>query len=190
MSDEPHTYRTKSGRVLTNADIEALADEAEQGYDVEHLAKKTGRPRMGSAPAEVVPDRRVPPVTLDGMKLRREPIRPEGAPRLGETYVDWRDFTNRVARPWLDNDGEDQKTDAWCHTLMLERDPWYIACALVMADNTIRALEAKVAAQGAVIDAAVALVVALSDPTIRNIEPEVDAIIAAVDALPKEPTDG
>src|SRR5215470_11620816 len=56
MTDEPETYRTKTGRVLTDADIQALADEAERGYDVEHL-KRPGRPRMGSAPAMVVPVR-------------------------------------------------------------------------------------------------------------------------------------
>jgi hypothetical protein len=32
------TYVTKTGRVLTAADIEALAEEAERGYDVSHLA--------------------------------------------------------------------------------------------------------------------------------------------------------
>ncbi|MGH9224478.1 MAG: EcoAI/FtnUII family type I restriction enzme subunit R [Acidimicrobiales bacterium] len=57
MSDEPRTYRTKTGRVLTDVDIDALADEAERGYDVEHLAKRPGRPRIGSAPAVVVPVR-------------------------------------------------------------------------------------------------------------------------------------
>ncbi len=57
MTDKPETYRTKTGRVLTDADIQALADEAERGYDVEHLAKRPGRPRMGSAPAMVVPVR-------------------------------------------------------------------------------------------------------------------------------------
>jgi len=57
MSDEPRTYRTKTGRVLTDADIEALADEAERGYDVERLARRPGRPRIGSAPAVVVPVR-------------------------------------------------------------------------------------------------------------------------------------
>ncbi|MHB2024289.1 MAG: hypothetical protein ACYCO3_13330 [Mycobacteriales bacterium] len=31
------TYRTESGRVLTDADIEAMADEAEQGYGVTTL---------------------------------------------------------------------------------------------------------------------------------------------------------
>ena len=30
-------YRTKSGKVLTDAEIQELADEAEKGYDVEHL---------------------------------------------------------------------------------------------------------------------------------------------------------
>jgi dCTP deaminase len=34
-------FRTRSGKVLTEADIETLADEAEVGYDVEHLI---GRP--------------------------------------------------------------------------------------------------------------------------------------------------
>ncbi len=57
MSDEPRTYRTKTGRVLNEVDIAALADEAERGYDVEHLPKRSGRPRLGSAPAVVVPVR-------------------------------------------------------------------------------------------------------------------------------------
>lgn len=57
MSQESRTYRTKTGRILTDADVEALADEAEQGYNVEQLARKPGRPRMGSAPAVVVPVR-------------------------------------------------------------------------------------------------------------------------------------
>lgn len=77
------------------------------------------------------------------MARRTTPLRPEGAPRLGETYRDWRDFTDRVARPWLENDGQDAKADNWYHALMLERDPWYVACALVMADNRIRELEAR-----------------------------------------------
>jgi len=51
-------YSTKTGRNLTNTDIEALADEAERGYDVEELKqRRRGRPLLGSAPAEVVPVR-------------------------------------------------------------------------------------------------------------------------------------
>jgi len=57
MSDEPRIYRTKTGRVLTDADIEAFADEAERGYEVKDVARRPGRPRIGSAPATVVPVR-------------------------------------------------------------------------------------------------------------------------------------
>ena len=75
--------------------------------------------------------------------MRRESkMRPEGAPKLGETYRDWRDFTNRVARPWVEGDCEDPKADAWYRTLFIEREPFYLACALVMADNRIRAWRA------------------------------------------------
>lgn len=31
---------TKSGRVLTPADFQALADEAERGYDIKHLVQR------------------------------------------------------------------------------------------------------------------------------------------------------
>lgn len=75
------------------------------------------------------------------MKRKRESIRPPDAPPLGTTYTDWRDFTNRVARPWVENDGNDAKADHWYYALMTEADPWYLACALVIADNTIRRLE-------------------------------------------------
>lgn len=58
MPEKPKTYRTKTGKVLTDADIEAMADEAERGYDVEQLkARRRGRPMLGSAPADVVPVR-------------------------------------------------------------------------------------------------------------------------------------
>jgi len=58
MSGRPRTYKTKTGKVLTDADIEAMADEAERGYDVEVLkTRRRGRPMLGSAPSEVVPVR-------------------------------------------------------------------------------------------------------------------------------------
>lgn len=53
----PRTYTTNTGRVLTDRDIEALAAEAERGYDVSGLRRRVGRPRIGSAPAIVVPVR-------------------------------------------------------------------------------------------------------------------------------------
>lgn len=53
------TYRTTSGRVLTDADIDAIAIEVEHGvFDVEALkSRRRGRPMLGTAPAEVVPVR-------------------------------------------------------------------------------------------------------------------------------------
>lgn len=54
------TYRTRTGKLLTDADIEAMADEAERGYDVDSLrgrSRRRGRPMIGEAPSEVVPVR-------------------------------------------------------------------------------------------------------------------------------------
>lgn len=51
-------YLTKTGKVLTDADVEALADEVEGDYGVDALkTRRRGRPSMGSAAAEVVPVR-------------------------------------------------------------------------------------------------------------------------------------
>lgn len=51
------TYgRTKSGKVITETDIERYADEAEAGYDVDELVRRRGRrgrPTLGSGPASV-----------------------------------------------------------------------------------------------------------------------------------------
>lgn len=56
MSDQ--TVGVSNGAEVTEADIESLADEAVEGYDVEALVRRRGgRPRMGSAPAQVVPVR-------------------------------------------------------------------------------------------------------------------------------------
>ena len=45
------------GKVVTESDIEALANEAEAGYDDAVLKKRVGRPAMGSAAADVFPVR-------------------------------------------------------------------------------------------------------------------------------------
>jgi len=57
MTDK--TYLTKSGKSLTDADIDATANEvATADYDMDSLkARRRGRPLLGSAPAEVVPVR-------------------------------------------------------------------------------------------------------------------------------------
>ncbi len=58
MAEKTKPYKTKTGKVLTDSEIEAMADEAERGYDVETLkVRRRGRPMLGSAPAEVVPVR-------------------------------------------------------------------------------------------------------------------------------------
>ncbi|MGH8924542.1 MAG: ribbon-helix-helix protein, CopG family [Acidimicrobiia bacterium] len=56
---EQKTHRTRTGRTLTDEEIDALATEvAETDYDVEALkTQRRGRPSMGSRPADVVPVR-------------------------------------------------------------------------------------------------------------------------------------
>lgn len=51
--------RTKTGRVLSDADLDRLAAEVESTeYDIAALkGRRRGRPAMGTAPAEVVPVR-------------------------------------------------------------------------------------------------------------------------------------
>ena len=47
---------TKSGRPITDQDVEKLAAEAEAGYDTEELLarrNKRGRPTIGNAPSSV-----------------------------------------------------------------------------------------------------------------------------------------
>ncbi len=54
--------RTPSGRVLTDEELDALAEGVEKAdYDVEALkGRRRGRPPMGSGPADVVPVRLAP----------------------------------------------------------------------------------------------------------------------------------
>lgn len=53
------TFRTTTGRILSEADLDAIAEEVETSdYDVAALRKRRrGRPAIGSGPAEVVPVR-------------------------------------------------------------------------------------------------------------------------------------
>ena len=69
----PATRRTRSGRVLTDEDLETLATEvAEKDYDVDVLKKRRrGRPPMGSGPADVVPVR-IDPELLAAIEARAE----------------------------------------------------------------------------------------------------------------------
>jgi hypothetical protein len=72
MAEKTKTYKTKTGKVLSNAEIEAMADEAEAGYDVEMLkSRRRGRPMLGAAPAEVVPVR-LDPDLKEAVEARAE----------------------------------------------------------------------------------------------------------------------
>lgn len=56
MTDPRIHGHTESGQPITDADIEAMATEAEQGYEVDKLIARRGRrgrPSLGSAPATV-----------------------------------------------------------------------------------------------------------------------------------------
>ena len=48
---------TSKGRPVTDSQIQALADEAEAGIDTTKLKRRAGRPRLGTAPADVFPVR-------------------------------------------------------------------------------------------------------------------------------------
>jgi hypothetical protein len=63
-----------TNRMLTDSEIEALADEAESGYDVDHLITrrtKRGRPTLGAGPASVE-SVRLDPELKDQLLLRAE----------------------------------------------------------------------------------------------------------------------
>lgn len=59
---DPKARRTRSGRALTDQDLDDLAVEVKEAeYDVEGLKpRRRGRPLMGSGPADVVPVRMDP----------------------------------------------------------------------------------------------------------------------------------
>ncbi|MCY4492788.1 MAG: hypothetical protein OXB92_02880 [Acidimicrobiaceae bacterium] len=61
--------KTATGRILTDADLDAIAEEVEAGdYDIAALCKRRrGRPTMGSGLAEVVPVRIDPELRAVGL---------------------------------------------------------------------------------------------------------------------------
>lgn len=60
---------TYNGRIVTDADIQALADEAEAGIDLSKLKRRPGRPSLGSAAADVFPVR-LDPVLRSALEQR------------------------------------------------------------------------------------------------------------------------
>lgn len=65
------TFTTASGQVLTEEDIEALADEAERGYDLSKAKKVTiGRPSLGPTGVSPRVQIRVDPELAAALKTR------------------------------------------------------------------------------------------------------------------------
>ena len=69
MTKDPKILSTVRGHPLTDADIQAMADEAERGYDPAKMRPRGGRPPMGSAAATVVPVR-LDPELLNAVEAR------------------------------------------------------------------------------------------------------------------------
>lgn len=64
-------FRTASGETLTDEDIEALADEAERGYDLDKATKVTiGRPSLGAAGVSPRIQVRVDPTLAMALRTR------------------------------------------------------------------------------------------------------------------------
>ena len=63
---------TSGGKPVTEDDIDAMVREAEGGYDVDEIiARRRGRPPMGSGPADVVPVR-LDPELREAVEARAE----------------------------------------------------------------------------------------------------------------------
>jgi len=74
MTDERVYGHTRSGQPITDMDVQALAAEAEAGYDVDRLIArrpKRGRPALGSAPASVESVRLDPELRLELLQRAR-----------------------------------------------------------------------------------------------------------------------
>jgi hypothetical protein len=74
MTEERVYGHTRSGQPITDTDIQALAAEAEAGYDVDRLIErrpKRGRPALGSSPASVESVRLDPELRLELLQRAR-----------------------------------------------------------------------------------------------------------------------
>ncbi|WP_028471534.1 ribbon-helix-helix domain-containing protein [Nocardioides alkalitolerans] len=81
--------QTVDGQPVTDAQIQAWADEAEAGYPVEQLRRR-GRPAKGDGPAAVVPVRMDPTLlgALEAVALAQNVTRSEAIRAAVSQYVD------------------------------------------------------------------------------------------------------
>ena len=78
MKKRQKTYRLKSGVVVTDLDIQRMADDvATREFDLSKFTRLPGRPLMGKAVAEVVPVR-IEPAIIKSIDKR---ARKEGTTR-------------------------------------------------------------------------------------------------------------
>ena len=78
MKKRQKTYRLKSGVVVTDLDIQRMADDvATRDFDLSKFTRLPGRPLMGKAVAEVVPVRIEPSI----VKLIDRRAKKEGTTR-------------------------------------------------------------------------------------------------------------
>ena len=58
MTDSKHSYgKSRSGVELTEEVVDRMASEAEAGLEISKLRRRSGRPLMGSEPAQGLPVR-------------------------------------------------------------------------------------------------------------------------------------
>ena len=63
MKKQQNTYRLKSGKTVTDKEIDRIADEvASRDFDLSKLTRLPGRPLMGKTVAQVVPVRIEPAI--------------------------------------------------------------------------------------------------------------------------------
>ena len=63
MKKQQNTYRLKSGKTVTDEEIDRIADDvASRDFDLSKLTRLPGRPLMGKAVAQIVPVRIEPAI--------------------------------------------------------------------------------------------------------------------------------
>lgn len=88
-------FRTASGEVLTDEDIEGLADEAERGYDLDQATKVTaGRPSLGMKGVSPRVQVRVDPDLAEALRARARSEH-RSVSEIARTAL--REYVNRVA---------------------------------------------------------------------------------------------
>ena len=90
MKKQQNTYRLKSGKTVTDEEIDRIADEvASRDFDLSKLTRLPGRPLMGKAVAQVVPVRIEPAIvkSIDRRAKKEGTTRSEIIRQAINTYL-------------------------------------------------------------------------------------------------------